>query len=101
MDDGELFKEFVKVERAEGGVRISVRQISWNGPAESVSDWAVAKDLHPATTQAEAETAARAILEDERHFRVCRECAERNPLGWMHDEVICQGCALDDHGVVY
>ncbi len=101
MNDRELLQEFLKVDRTESGIRILVRRIRWNGPAEPVSTWVVGQDLHPAATKAETEAAARGILEDDHYFRVCRECGERNPLGWMHDEAICQGCASDNHGVVY
>lgn len=101
LDEGQLLQEFVKVERAEEEIRIFVRQISWNEPAESVSVWVVAKNLHPDATQVEVENAARAILEDEQYFRFCWECAARIPVGQMHDDSICQGCASTNHGVVY
>ena len=101
MNDLELLQEFLRVEHTESGVRILVRRIHWNGPAEPVSIWVVGKDFHSAATKAETDAAARRILEDERYFRVCGECGERNPLGWMHDETMCQGCASKNRGIVY
>jgi hypothetical protein len=40
-------------------------------------------------------------LDDPRLFRSCTHCGEKNPVGWMHSDTICQACAETDLGVVY
>lgn len=101
MNDRELLKEFVRVERTESRVRILVREIRWDGPAEATSTWAVGQELHATATEAEANSVAASIIQDDRYFSDCHECGERNPLGWMHDERICQRCAVANHQIVY
>ena len=101
MNDTELLKEFVRVERAQNEVQILVRQIRWEGPHTPVSTWAVGKSLPGTASEAEIEDAANRILEDDAYFQVCNECGERKPHGWMHDGRICQGCAVANHGIVH
>jgi hypothetical protein len=96
-----LLNEFVRVERTESRVRIRVREIRWKGPHTPVSTWAIAQDLPGTATEAEADAAAASILHDSRYFLTCHECGKRNPLGWMHNGRICQGCAEANHGVVH
>ncbi len=101
MNNRELQQEFVRVERTEKNVRILVREIRWDGPATPVSTWEIAKSLPDTASKPTIEKATAGILQDRRYFRVCLECGERNPVGWMRDECICQGCAEANHGVVY
>jgi hypothetical protein len=101
MNDLELRKQFLRIERGGGGVRLLVCEIHWDGPGNPVSAWVVGQHLPGTATDAEVNTAASRILEDDQYFRVCVECNERNPLGWMDDGQICQGCAVANHGFVY
>jgi len=32
--------------------------------------------------------------------RICPECAQRQPNGWMMEEY-CQGCGAENHGIVF
>ena len=101
MIDGELQRQFLRIERGAGRVRILVCEIHWDGPADFSSVWVVGRDLSGTATGVEVEAAASKLLEDDQYFRVCSECNERKPDGWMHDEQICQGCAAANHGVVF
>lgn len=101
MNDRELRKEFIRVEKSEEKVEISVREIRWEGPHAPIHTWAVGKSLPATASEAEIEKATAVILEDDGYFQVCDECGERKPLGWMHDGRICQGCAVANHGVVH
>ena len=101
MNDHECQRQFVRIERGGGEIRILVCEVHWDGPANSVSTWTVGQILPGTATAAEVDGAAAQILEDDRYFRVCEECDARNPRGRMHDERICQGCAAANHGVVY
>ena len=101
MTDRELREEFVRVEKTENGVQILVREIRWDGPHTPISTWVVGKSLPATASEADVEKATSRILEEDGCFQVCNECGERKPLGWMHDETICQGCAVANHGVVH
>ena len=101
MTDRELRKEFVRIEKTQNEVQILVHEIRWEGPHTPIHTWAVGKRLPDTASEAEIEKATSGILEDDSYFRVCNECGERKPLGWMHDGTICQGCAVANHGIVY
>ena len=101
MNDRELLKEFVRVERADKKVQILVREIRWDGPHTPVSTWVTARTLPATASESEIENALVRILEEDGYFQVCNECGERKPLGWMQGGGICQGCAQVNHGVVY
>ena len=101
MPDEELIKEFIRVEKAESEIKILVCMIEWESPSEPISKWVVATVLAAETSESGVEDTTIAILDDSRFFRICTECGERNPIGWMHDEQICQSCAEENHGVVY
>ncbi|MHC4931923.1 MAG: hypothetical protein ACYTGV_07025 [Planctomycetota bacterium] len=59
------------------------------------------RTLRATSSESEIEGAIGRILRDDSYFQTCNECGELTPLGWMHDESICQGCAASNHGVVY
>ncbi len=101
MNTRELLKEFIRVEKTEKEVQILVRKIRWDGPHTPISTWVIGKGLSDTASEADIESAAMRVLEDPRYFRVCLECGKRKPLGWMHDESICQRCAEINHGWVY
>ena len=101
MNDRELGKECLRVERTDTKVKILVREIRWDGPATPISTWVIARTLPATASDSEIENALARILEEDGYFQVCNECGERKPLGWMHGGGICQGCAQANHGVVY
>lgn len=49
----------------------------------------------------EVDTKICELLSNEQYFRICNECGERNPCGWMHSQLICQSWAERNHGVIY
>ena len=100
MNDTELLKEFVRVERKQNEVQILIREIRWQGPHTPISTWVVSKRLPYTAYEAEVENAIADMLQDHRYFRVCPECNEKKPFGW-NDGSICQRCAEVNHGVVY
>lgn len=102
MTDSELIEEFISVERTAGGVELLVRTIDWEGrPYDPVSKWEEGMSLPASASEMDIQEASFKLLENPSFFKRCIECAERNPLGWMHDNDICQRCAQESHGVVY
>ena len=97
MDDEELIKQFIRTERGEDGVVITVSEIEWPTPDWPVSHWTFVSWLPLDVTEAQVDRAVRAVLVDSRFFGVCATCRERNPNGWMHDATVCQSCS----GAVY
>jgi hypothetical protein len=101
MSDRELLEEYVCVQRDADQTRIMVREIHWDGPHTPVSTWVTGLELPTTATEAEVNAASANVLDDVRYFRVCQEYEQRNSVGWMDDDRICQGCAASNHGVVY
>ena len=101
MNDRELRKEFIRIEKKQNEVQILVHEIRWQGPYTPIHAWVVGKSLPATASEVEIEKATAGILEDHGYFRTCLECGERKPLGWMNDERICQHCAQANYGVVY
>ena len=79
MDDEELIKEFIRAERGEDVVEVTVREIEWPTPDRPVSHWTVVSRLPLDASEAQVDTAVRAVLVDSRFFGVCATCRERNP----------------------
>lgn len=101
MNDQELIRQFIAVERTPAQIAIKVCQIRWPHPHNPESHWHVAMILAPTATESETEAAVGQVLHDRRYFRVCEECGTRQPDGWMFGDAICQSCAERNHGVVY
>jgi hypothetical protein len=79
---------------------LEVETISWDGHIPS-GNWVRFEPLPPNAGQIEINAAMERALADGQFFNRCETCKELNPLGWMHDSAICQGCAERDLGVRY
>ena len=102
IQDGDqiLVDEFVRVGGDSGGVTVAVRIIEWEGPHSPVSSWRIVRRLGPEPPREEVDRAIASVLNDERFFRICATCREKNPNGWMHGTSLCQACA-EAQGLVY
>ena len=101
MTDEELIADFVKAERTPGAVRIMVADISWPSPSQPETTWQEVGSLPATATDEEIATARQQAVTDTRYFAMCGTCREKQPVGWMHDDSICQSCASRDHGILY
>ncbi len=99
MTDEEIKREFIRV--APSGRRVQVAMISWNGPHTPSTEWVNFRSIPENTTPDEIEKAMNQALARKSYFLRCQTCKQLNPLGWMHDDRICQGCAERDLGVDY
>ena len=100
MTDSKLIKEFITVEKSESGVHLLVRSIDWEGHTP-FSIWEEAISLPTTVSDEDIQSGSVRILDDPAYFRICTECNERKPNGWMHGYKICQSCAERNHGVLY
>jgi hypothetical protein len=101
MDDHELVQRFIKIEPEAESINVLVCKIVWSGPHTPVSKWELAAKLNTNVPSAEIDAQIHKSLNDEKYFRVCKECGERKPCGWMHRKSICQSCAEKNHGIVH
>ena len=85
----------------DGEVTVLVYTIKWLTPYRPRSQWVVARRRSSLDSEAEARVLVEEVLRDPALFGTCEECGDHNPRGWMHSAILCQGCALTGHGVVY
>jgi hypothetical protein len=101
MNDKELVKEFIKVEQTQDKIIFLVCKVYWQGPHTPIAKWVKVSQLKKNSSQYMIDKKIRSILNNEKYFRVCKECSNRNIVGHMHNDNICQECAERNHGVVY
>lgn len=99
--DAELIKDFIRVHKSKHGVQILVCNIHWPHPHTPTSDWEVIEVLSEFSSEEEVQLAIDRILNNKKYFKFCKECKERNPIGWMHEPKLCMQCAELHHGVDY
>ena len=101
MDDVELIREFIRVLHLNDEIQVHVALIKWEGAHNPQIEWEHARSIPLGCSEANIDGIVRELLQSTQYFAVCDECGERNPLGWMGDESICQSCAERNHGIVY
>lgn len=101
MTDNEILDGFTAVQYGPQGVVLRVRRITWRGPHQPRSRWQTASILPTDISPTDIEVRRRQLLNNSTYFRVCAECQERVPVGFMHGGTICQSCAQRNHSVVY
>ena len=99
MTDEEIKRQFIRI--SPSGNRLEVETISWDGPHTPTSKWVDFGPIPKTAGTVEINAVMERALACKRFFRRCETCKILNPLGWMHDARICQGCAQRDLGVVY
>jgi hypothetical protein len=99
MNDDELIRDFIRVDRSDGMIRILVGSVGRDVQAP-VTRWLVGAILPSVSSDADIEDAIEDVLQSPDHFALCPECGERVPLGWM-DMGVCQTCSARDSGVVH
>jgi hypothetical protein len=81
MNNHELVREFIKVEKRENETVILVYSVQWESSHEPVLQWKVAKTLGTNSLKSKVDRQVNKILNDKRYFLVCAECGECNQVG--------------------
>ena len=98
MTDDEIKQQFIRL--SPDGSALQVETISWNGH-EPHGNWINVAKVSQGSTQGDVDSLINQLLSDSKYFARCQKCQELNPIGWMHDDTICQSCAEEHLGVVY
>lgn len=77
-----------------------VAEITWHGHTP-MTYWNSIKWLDADTPLKKINREYRKLLERRTYFKICEICEERNPVGWMHHNTICQSCAERELGVIH
>lgn len=113
----EIKKEYIRLGASIDGLQLEVCCIDWEGPHTPVSNWVVVKRFDNfvsyedrcneisssdvALSVFELEKEISKLLKNSKYFQICGRCRTLNPVGHMHDDFICQGCAERFSDVVY
>ena len=97
----EWANKYIRSIRLDNTIEIQVEIIKWPHPHTPTSSWHTIKKLDGSTSQEVIDELVENTLIDSRYFKVCNECNERNPIGHMHNNKICQSCAENNHGIVH
>lgn len=98
--DAKLAAEFFRTKSDKTNRSLQVRKITWNGVCNPISRWQTIKRFELDVTPDEIAAATLDELDNPRFFRICSECGERKPVGYMSAEY-CQGCGEKNHGLVH
>ena len=98
--DSDLIDEYFRTETIGKKMVVQTCQPQWDGPYPAEMKWKKVASLPANSTPQEIKQAIRDVLMDNRYFRVCPECRERMPVGYMM-EGYCQACGAKNHGVVF
>lgn len=98
--DDQRRAEFIGIERQAGAVHMRV-MITWEGLHTSSSRWVAGTELPNQAPVAGVEATVGALLDDPRCFGTWAICRQRQPVGWMHPDRVCQQCAERHLGVVH
>jgi len=93
--------QFIRITRFNDTVEIQVCMIKWPHPHTPKSTWHTIHKLDGFTSQEVIDELVEKIFLDKRYFKICNECDQRNPIGHMHSNNVCQGCAEQNHGIVH
>jgi len=101
MSNTDLVQRYTRVRTLANTIEIQVAMVEWISSHESELIWHTVEQLHCDTTDESLAAKQQALLDDLCYFKMCNECNERFPVGRMHNNKICQGCAEQKHSVVY
>lgn len=101
LNDKKIMEHFTRHEVDLDYTAFEVELIDWPTPHGPVSEWREVKRVPKSLSEERIEIERMRLLQDQKYFRVCQECFNRNPVGWMHSDAVCQGCAQENHGVIY
>ena len=73
-------------------VQIYVCTIFWTGPHTTEYTWELAVELPEDSSDEEIQASISKLLNRKKYFKVCKECKERKPSGWMHSSNLCWAC---------
>ncbi|EKP0294308.1 TPA: hypothetical protein ACSCX2_003511 [Aeromonas veronii] len=119
----EIKRDFIRLRANEVGLLLEVGKVHWNGHTPEC-EWICVKQFGdmPKLSEyeyphirnvftegsegkliswVEVDKAVEKLLNNRRYFRVCGRCRTLNPIGWMHDDFACSGCAGEKLGIVY
>lgn len=112
MTREELRREYIRVERGEGPIRIQVGVVTWSDPGTPGLEWEQAARKRRSTDESELERITEALLDDPRYFRICSSCNTHLPEGLtgrspgslsetLDDTRYCHGCLNRMFGTVF
>lgn len=100
-EEEELVRDFTRVRETSASIVVEVMVVDWPSPSEPRGTWAEAATIPISSDRSEIERARTVVLRDQRYFRRCKECGERQLKGHMWATDVCMSCAESEHGIIF
>ncbi|MXR69962.1 hypothetical protein GNT65_14965 [Shewanella sp. JBTF-M18] len=98
---GYIYSRYVRVDRFEDDIAISIGVVQWPHPHEPCFEWVIKKRMDLSSTPRQVKLAAKAIHDSKIAIGKCKHCRESMTAGYMFDDETCYTCAMSVYGVVY
>lgn len=99
--EAELLADFTRVIASDGEYCFEVGIVQWRSSYESSLIWKRFRRWVRAPSAERVRAAQVKALQQRRFFQLCERCGERNNVGHMYSDEICQTCAERYLGVVH
>jgi hypothetical protein len=96
-----IYSEFVRVDRFEDMIAISIGLITWTGPHEGAFNWYIEKKMSLSATPRQVKSAAKAMHDSKVATGKCIHCKETVNIGHMWNHDTCSTCAYGVYGVIF
>jgi hypothetical protein len=100
-DDPDENEDYFRVRAHATGWVFEVGIVEWGAPNQPEVRWRAFRDWKRLPDTARVARARAAALGTPRFFRRCKMCVRVTNVGHMFSVDLCQGCAQEQHGVVY
>lgn len=101
MNDAKLIADFTRTAEVDGEIHLQVAVVDWPDPGSPALVWKTFRHWKKPPTPERLAAAQQNALMSRQCFRVCQHCGQRNNIGHMHDDAICQTCAESHLAAVY
>ena len=96
-----IYSEFVRVDRFEDMIAISIGLITWTGPHQGAFNWYIEKKMSLNATPRQVKSAAKAIHDSKVTTGKCIHCKKTVNIGHMLNDDTCGSCAYGVYGVMF
>jgi hypothetical protein len=101
MDHESANSLYTDVTRGPDGVDIMVCDVTWEETHTPSYKWIRVTQLPGSATEEAIGKALQDLAKNPKYFGTCATCNTHKPVGFMWADDVCQGCASNEHGIVF
>ena len=93
--------QYIRQQVEDNKLQIYVVRISWPHPHTPEVSWKRVRSLPQNASSDAINDAIANVLSNKRYFGTCEVCSATLPVGHMHSDALCHGCAERTLGVIH